>query len=79
MKFADDTKIFSRIIDDNDWHTLQDDLSKLITWSEKWQMLFNTSKCKVMHIDKSHEKGDLLHEQSAVGRSRSRERFGNLS
>jgi len=26
------------------------------TWSEKWQMLFNTSKCKVMHIGKSQKK-----------------------
>jgi len=29
LKFADDTKIFTRITDDNDWHSLQDDLSKL--------------------------------------------------
>ena len=56
LKFADDTKIFTRITDDNDWHSLQDDLSKLTTWSEKWQMLFNTSKCKVMHIGKSQKK-----------------------
>ena len=35
LKFADDTKIFTRITDDNDWHSLQDDLSKLTTWSEK--------------------------------------------
>ena len=58
LKFADDTKIFTRIIDDNDWHSLQDDLSKLTiyTWSEKWQMLFNTSKCKVMYIGKSQKK-----------------------
>ena len=29
---------------------------KLTTWSEKWQMLFNTSKCKVIHIGKSQKK-----------------------
>jgi len=29
LKFADDTKIFTRITDDNDWHSLQDALSKL--------------------------------------------------
>ena len=56
LKFADDTEIFTRITDDNDWHSLQDDLSKLTTWSEKWQMLFNTSKCKVMYIGKSQKK-----------------------
>jgi len=32
LKFADDTKIFTRITVDND------------SWSEKWQMLSNTSK-----------------------------------
>jgi len=37
LKFADDTNIFTRITDDNDWHSLQDDLSKLTTWSEKWK------------------------------------------
>ena len=29
---------------------LQDDLDKLVKWSEKWQMLFNFSKCKCIHI-----------------------------
>jgi len=35
---------------EEDDDSLQDDLSKLTTWSQKWQMLFNTSKCKVLHI-----------------------------
>jgi len=52
LKFADDTKIFSQITDDNDWKALLDDLLKLTTWSERWQMLFNASKCKVMHVGK---------------------------
>jgi len=34
LRFGDDTKIFTRITDDNDWHSLQDDLAKLTTWSE---------------------------------------------
>jgi len=25
-------------------------------WSKKWQMEFNTSKCKVLHIGSSHQK-----------------------
>ena len=25
---------------------LQDDIDKLVRWSEKWQMLFNFGKCK---------------------------------
>ena len=30
-------------------HKLQDDIDKLVNWSEKWQMLFNFGKCKCLH------------------------------
>ena len=29
---------------------LQDDLTKLVKWSEQLQMLFNFGKCKCIHI-----------------------------
>ena len=29
---------------------LQDDIDKLVRWSEKWKMLFNFGKCKCLHI-----------------------------
>ena len=29
---------------------LQDDLDKLVKWSEKWQILLNFGKCKCIHI-----------------------------
>jgi len=38
------------ITDNMDVVKLQEDLSRMIRWSEKWQMLFNVRKCKVMHI-----------------------------
>ena len=28
---------------------LQDDIDKLVRWSEKWQILFNFGKCKCLH------------------------------
>ena len=28
---------------------LQNDLDKLVKWSEKWQVLFNFGKCKCLH------------------------------
>ena len=49
LKFADDTKVFRKIKSDADRQHLQDDLNKLIKWSEKWQMLFNFGKCKCLH------------------------------
>jgi len=53
LKFADDTKLFSRINDSVDVAKLQDDLHKLLIWAEEWQMLFNVSKCSVMHTGSS--------------------------
>ena len=44
MKFADDTKLFRRVREIGDKQNLQDDIDKLVKWSEKWQMLFNFGK-----------------------------------
>ena len=41
MKFADDTKLFRKSKEIGDKQKLQDDIDKLVRWSEKWQMLFN--------------------------------------
>ena len=49
MKFADDTKLFTRTKEIGDKQKLQDDIAKLVEWSEKWQMLFNFGKCKCLH------------------------------
>jgi len=35
---------------------LQDDLDKLTEWANKWQMSFNTNKCKVMHVGRTNQK-----------------------
>ena len=48
--FADDSKIYRRIINQLDRDILQEDLVKLQEWSRKWLLEFNESKCKVMHI-----------------------------
>ena len=49
-KFADDTKITSKVTSVLQWQQLQKDLNTLASWAEKWQMKFNTGKCKVLHI-----------------------------
>ena len=61
LKFADDTKVTN----DTDKHSLQDDLDKCVKWSEKWQMLFNFGKCKCIHIghgnmDEEYQMGDAV-------------------
>ena len=50
LKFADDTKVFGRVNSDKDREVLQQDLHRLMNWSDRWQMPFNASKCKVMHL-----------------------------
>ena len=49
LKFADDTKRFRKVNTDGDKQHLQNDLDRLVKWSEKWQMLFNFGKCKCLH------------------------------
>ena len=49
LKFADDTKLFRKVKEIGDKQKLQDDIHKLVKWSEKWQMLFNFGKCKCLH------------------------------
>ena len=49
LKFADDTKLFIRTKEIGDKQKLQDDIDKLVRWSEKFPMLFHFGKCKRLH------------------------------
>ena len=49
-KFADDTKRRHRARNADNIMELQEDISKLVEWSKKWQMSFNADKCYVMYI-----------------------------
>ena len=48
--FADDTKLFRSVTSEEEHVVLQSDLDMLADWSETWQLKFNASKCKVLHI-----------------------------
>ena len=65
IKFADDIKVFRKVTNATDKQSLQDDLDKLVKWSEKWQMLLNFGKCKCIHIghgnmDEEYKMGDAV-------------------
>ena len=65
LKFADDTKLFRKITTGGDKQHLQNELDKLVKWSEKWQMLFNFGKCKCLHtghgnLDINYNMGDTV-------------------
>ena len=53
--FADDTKVFRSISSGLDSEILQDDIDRLVEWSETWQAFFNITKCKVMTIGNASE------------------------
>ena len=60
LKFADDTNVFRKIKSDTDRQHLHDDLTKLIEWSEEWQMLFNFGKCKCLHTGHGNEDAQYI-------------------
>ena len=44
--FADGTKIFREIREENDEKMLQADLDSLQSWSDTWLLKFHPNKCK---------------------------------
>ena len=55
LLFADDAKLFRNVNlrDEVSHKLLQRDIEKLAEWSEKWQLPFNTGKCKCLNIGNS--------------------------
>ena len=53
MLFADDTKIYNT---SENSKILQEDIDTLERWTEKWNLYFNTEKCKMLHIGKRNPK-----------------------
>ena len=54
--FADDCVLYRTINSTSDNITLQEDLNKLVHWSNIWQMDFNVKKCATMHFSSSNRK-----------------------
>jgi len=53
LKFADDTKIYRTVTNQEDGQRLQKDLDTVGTWAVRWQMKFNVEKCKVLHYGRN--------------------------
>ena len=48
--FADDTKIYSVMDNPRSPESIQQDINKMVNWSEIWQLQFNVEKCKVLQL-----------------------------
>jgi hypothetical protein len=57
-KFADDTKILGNAATLEDVEILRSDLHHMFRWSEEWQMLFNVTKCGVLHFGHTNKEYD---------------------
>ena len=55
-KFADDTKIGHTITNHGENTAMQQAIDNLYDWASRWGMLFNTSKCHVLHIGNTNPK-----------------------
>src|SRR6266516_4247025 len=53
-KFADDSKMLSKVGSEKEINAIKSDLLELVNWSDRWQMPFNAKKCKVLHMGKSN-------------------------
>ena len=53
--FADDTLIAREIKNEEDANILQEDLSKLQTWTEHWGMYFNAGKCELLRVTRKRK------------------------
>ena len=53
--FADDTKLFSEILSEEDALSLQDDLNSMTRWSETSSLKLNPGKCKVLHLTEASQ------------------------
>ena len=51
---ADDAKCFCAITSHTDCALLQDDIDKLVDWSDNWKLAFNIEKCSLCTITRKH-------------------------
>jgi len=54
LKFADDTKLFKTVDNQQHGQSLQKNIDILGKWALAWHTKFNFYKCKVVHYGKSN-------------------------
>ncbi|KAK3084823.1 hypothetical protein FSP39_019637 [Pinctada imbricata] len=53
--FVDDTKLYLVVNNHEQQERLQEDINSLASWSNKWLLKFNVSKCKHLHLGKPNQ------------------------
>ena len=52
--FADDTKVYKSINENEDSEILQKAIDSMYHWTQKWLLKFNKEKCKILHLGKNN-------------------------
>ena len=65
-KFADDTKLGQPAGTQQERERLQEALSNLCEWADKWCMSFNVSKCRVMHLGRGNVNQVPIHHEGGT-------------
>ena len=60
VMYADDTKFGREVTSSTENENLQADLDCIQQWFEKWQIRFNDSKCKTMHLGHINKYRDYI-------------------
>ena len=50
LLFADDTKVVLKIQNEDNRQKFQKIIDNLAEWAKSWEMEFNQTKCKVIHV-----------------------------
>ena len=53
-KFANDTKLYRIVRNEEEKRKLQEALDNLCQWAKEWGMEFNVAKCKIMHLGQNN-------------------------
>ncbi len=64
--YADDSKMFRVIKNEDDVEQFQGDLSNVHDWSRRWRMQFNTKKCKFMRLTHIKSFKDIHYDMNGI-------------
>jgi hypothetical protein len=66
--YADDSKVFRTVVNDEDRQSLQEDIDTITEWSYKFGLPLNLNKCHIMHVGKNNSqfRYDILDKLSGT-------------
>ena len=72
--FADDVKMYVKLLDNHDLEKLRGALNSLVKWSDTWQLTISIEKCYVLNIESTQNYAYLYISNDTSCRSGQRSR-----